>query len=79
MAEIRFLPVCSNCRNVITEEIDWREDADYIPYGNNLNIFDGFKTHHIVPSICPHCNCIFTKITMPAKLPFEEEIDYDRN
>lgn len=71
MADIEFLPVCSNCGQIIYEIID-------IEYSNN-EIDDCrpnknkylFKESYITPFMCPYCNRQFTGIIIPSKLPFD--------
>ena len=59
MAEINFLPVCSNCKQIIHETIDYEEHADTYP------------SYTITPGVCPHCGERFDSITMPRRLPFK--------
>lgn len=64
MAEINFLPVCSNCNKVIHGEIDY-EEIDTM----DIRLFI-HKHWEITPRICPYCGEFFETITMPTKLPF---------
>ena len=68
MAEINFLPVCSNCGRVLygqeiaieTDIIDNEVEALplKIPYSR------------ITPWRCCYCGEVFEMVTMPTKLPF---------
>lgn len=57
-AEINFLPVCSNCHQVINKTISYMPDN--APYT-------------ITPSCCPNCGAFFETITIPTKFPFYTE------
>lgn len=72
MAEINFLPICSNCFNIILQEVDYKED-------DGDTFIKLLKTYSITPSSCPYCEKPFTKITIPTKLPFLKELQHDRN
>lgn len=75
-AEINFLPVCSNCKCIL-REVDWKAEEDIT--NPNAKLYYA-KTHGIVPSHCPKCNTLFTRITMPTKLPFDTgDYVYGRN
>ena len=68
-AEIHFAPICSNCGNVIFEEINFIGDETF--YSDNRVICN--MNHTIVPHKCPKCGHIFTRIIMPCKLPYTYE------
>lgn len=75
MAEINFLPVCSNCKCIL-KEVDWKTEEDVLSNAKQHYA----KTHGIVPSCCQKCNAHFTRITMPTKLPFDTgDYIYGRN
>lgn len=63
IAAIVFLPVCSNCRHIINEEVG----ADF---ESGL-----FINAAVTPRYCPHCGSFFDRIAMPTKLPFKEEME----
>ena len=73
MAEINFLPVCMNCYNIILREVNYEEDVC-----ETINIIKPTKTYSITPPSCPYCGKLFTKITIPTKLPFQKELQHDR-
>ena len=59
MAEINFLPVCMNCRNILSNNtIDCK--------------WEGLG-HVIEPDRCPYCGKSYTAIRMPMRLPFKEK------
>lgn len=68
MAEINFVPVCSNCKKIITTTIDYTidDENEYTTKNNYL-----IKQYQIKPYRCPYCGEHFEIITMPTKLPFE--------
>ena len=57
MAEIKFLPVCSNCGKIIYQKIDYQHP-------------DLFR-HEFTPAHCPHCWAMIESIMMPTRLPFD--------
>lgn len=61
-ATIEFLPICSNCKKEIRSIIDYR----FEPLSQ-----DGCE---ISPLICPECGAIFTSITIPRTLPFNNSL-----
>jgi len=65
MAEIRFMPVCTECKKIIFERIDcnnmvWQKDT--IRYCVN---------YQLTPYSCPNCGAIFEQIEIPTRLPFD--------
>ena len=64
-ATIEFLPICSNCGKVIYGVIDYEHCAtieqERIKY----------PEYQIAPYYCRNCGAIFTRITMPTSLPFD--------
>ena len=68
MAEINFLPVCSECGNVLFgEEIDYEHIKDILD-GERIILRHAVGIVH--PTKCPKCNVVFSKITAPTRLPF---------
>ena len=67
MADIRFLPVCSNCGTILK----YREIE---VYEEEFGRIDGYlftaNNGKISPDQCPICGIIFDKIIMPTRLPF---------
>ena len=67
-ANIDFLPVCSNCHQVLYGEMI-ENKTTYIPVH-----FDAYKAEypakHIYQKRCPHCMAEFIAATMPQNLPF---------
>lgn len=69
-AEISYLPVCTNCKNIIFDVID-------IEYPNEYYYEDGSGRHRLIqefeikPHKCKHCGRVFTSIQIPTKLPFD--------
>ena len=70
MAEINFLPVCSNCKKVILVEVN----VEYVDVWS-LNEKLASKEPIIYPGICPYCGAYFDSITIPGTLPFKVNID----
>lgn len=70
MAEINFLPVCSNCKKVILVEVN----VEYVDVWS-LNEKLANKEPIINPGICPYCRAYFDSITIPRTLPFKVNID----
>ena len=69
MAEINFLPVCSNCRTILDDQlIDFIEDEIH-----NESPYVLLKNFHIVPKFCPKCKEYFSLITMPTELPVQSK------
>ena len=70
MAEINFLPVCSNCKKIILEEVN----IEYIDVWS-LNEKLESREPIVYPRICPYCRAYFDCITIPRTLPFKVNID----
>ena len=70
MAEIRFLPVCSNCNWIITEEVGIEETTRL---GNPVfNFYEhNFYERQIFPCKCKQCGAYFDSIIIPSTLPFQ--------
>lgn len=60
MASILFVPVCSECGNLITDEVDFIEHNATNKAGNVL-----MKYQHIQPTECRKCGAEFEVIAMP--------------
>lgn len=78
MAEINFLPVCSNCRAILDDrEIDVKSVYErYNEYETwefkELTIKDILMRQPMIqPYLCPNCGEVFTTITIPTRLPVE--------
>ena len=66
MAEIQFRPICSNCKQIIYDKIDFGYDEDAV--------CDKVKYPHnywMTPIECPNCGELFEMIIMPRNLPFQ--------
>lgn len=78
MAEIKFLPVCSNCKRIIYETVDYGypefSDIDYIDDSKYIRIS---PKRAISPNCCPYCDIHFDMIMMATELPFEND-KYDK-
>ena len=73
MAEINFLPVCSNCNKVLrgeTIDCEWHEDILNNPKTKPVIKVAG-NCYEITPYRCPFCDEYFETITIPTQLPFE--------
>ena len=68
MAEIHFMPVCSNCGTILPGIVYVDAEAEPIPYANYELYAPTYMEVH--PRRCPRCNHIFSSILMPTKLPF---------
>ena len=68
-AEILFRPICSKCKHILYEEID------YIEYPVAIGDYKGMLMNNftITPQKCPYCNAPFERIEIPTKLPFRNE------
>lgn len=80
MAEINFLPVCSNCRAILDDrEIDVKSvEERYSEYetlgleGKPISLKDILMRQPMIqPYLCPNCGEIFMAITIPTRLPVE--------
>lgn len=67
-ATINFLPVCSECNQVIWRTIDCIRD-DMETHGMKQKIL--LPHYTVVPERCPNCGSDFTGINVPIKLPFD--------
>lgn len=65
MAEINFLPVCSNCRAIL----DDHEINVCATLTNVANTLMTAPETYIQPSRCPKCGEWFDQITIPRGLP----------
>lgn len=68
MATINFLPVCSNCHQVL-----WGVTVDVICHQELVhkdNSIVGMLRADAYPATCPYCREAFTSITMPTELPY---------
>ena len=66
-AAIVFVPVCSNCKNVILGEVDYNEVESTSTFRDN-KFFLMPKTGCFIPEKCPYCGAIIRLITMPSRL-----------
>ena len=74
-ATISFLPVCSECHQVIWRTIDCIRDNMEI-YGTLEEMKQIFPHYTVVPERCPNCGSEFTEINIPTKLPFDNNRVY---
>lgn len=63
LTSIKFLPVCSNCLKIIWQTVDAKQDAVDMRW-------------FFSPEKCPHCGNYIESITMPTKLPFDNEVTF---
>lgn len=69
MSEINFLPVCSNCRTILDDQlidiaVEETSDFECAKYVERRSV-------SVVPRLCPKCREFFTCITMPTKIPVQ--------
>jgi hypothetical protein len=64
MATIDFLPVCSNCHQVLWGETIGVEERDIVldKYVN--------RSREVYPHRCPYCKELITSVAMPSTLPY---------
>lgn len=67
MAKINFVPICSSCGAVISEEVDYKTITDYVETREGML---ELKEKVIVPCRCRKCGETFTMISVPTKLPY---------
>ena len=68
MAEINFLPVCSNCRELLDyEDIDCKQTFSLVETKSDML---KIPEYHVYPCMCPNCGERFETITIPKGLPF---------
>ena len=69
MADITFLPTCSNCGKVL-----WGKTIDILEERVVVHREEGLctaKDRNIEPWECPKCRHVFDRIVIPTKLPFD--------
>lgn len=68
MSEINFLPVCSNCREIL----DYEDIAVVRGYSiiGSASDFLRIPEDSVQPFMCPKCGEHFERITLPSGLPF---------
>lgn len=64
-ANILFMPVCSNCGNILHMDITWGYKDGITPVR--------------YPYACPHCGSIFSGMTMPNPKHNESLFHYDES
>ena len=62
ITSIVFLPVCSNCLNIIWQTVDY-EDCMGTVYGTPMAFVD---KHNIRPGKCPHCGRFIESVVIPT-------------
>lgn len=68
IANINFLPVCSNCGRVLYDQ-DVAVETDIID--NEVKPLPmKIPLSRLTPGRCVYCGAIFETVTMPTKLPF---------
>ena len=67
-ANIDFLPVCSNCHQVLYGELIEVKKEDIPVYYDVYKV--DYPANHIYPKRCPHCMTEFIAATIPEGLPF---------
>ena len=78
-ATISFLPVCSECKIVIWREINCvrNDEADrLLPLGEKENSRIIIPDYVVTPEHCPNCGAVFTGISIPTRLPFDNNRVY---
>ena len=75
-ATISFLPVCSECHQVIWRTVDCiRDDMEIRETLKDEMERKILLPHYtVVPERCPNCGSIFTAISVPTKLPFDNNM-----
>ena len=63
---IMFVPICTRCGTIITEQVDLEASLDCI-----ANTPHKFINRRIIPEICPNCAAIFNQIEMPGGVPYK--------
>ena len=74
IASIMFMPVCTECWNIIFQEIDVQQSSGIVRDSPRLI----YPKYAISPDKCPHCGALFNNITIPTKLPFDSYDYYNR-
>lgn len=72
MASISFVPMCTNCKQIIWDVIDYKEAY------RQPDVLGGaryFKDHEISPERCPNCGKIFESIEVPTKIPYDNRLN----
>ena len=69
LSEIHFLPVCTKCRTVINDTVNF-EYLDNVPDDSDRVVIP--REYRISPHKCDKCGAVFTSIIIPTQLPFEE-------
>ena len=68
MAELRFLPVCMNCRSILDDQL---VDVEYEEVsGVVIDTYVVKKSMTVKPVRCPKCNQEFSCLTIQSRLPF---------
>ena len=71
IGSIIFAPICSKCKHIITDKVNYKEDEksyDYPTMNYNLN-----REYEIKPDKCPNCGTIFRSIATPSDFPIKFE------
>ena len=73
IATISFLPVCSECHQVIWRTIDCiRDDMEtHRTLKDEMEQKILLPHYTVVPEYCPNCGSVFTGISVPTTLPFD--------
>ena len=77
-ATIDFLPVCSECHQVIWRTVDYiRDDMETCrTLKEEMEQKALLQNYTIVPERCPNCGSEFAGISVPTKLPFDNNKVY---
>lgn len=75
-ASIEFVPVCSNCKHIITDLIDFRSTVTDVLVGSPEKGMEKMlaPNYQIHPYSCPNCKMIFDRIALPTKLPYDNSL-----
>lgn len=66
---IIFAPICSKCKHIITDEVNYKEDEksfDYLSMNYNL-----YREYEIKPYKCSNCGTVFRSIVAPGDFPIK--------
>ena len=67
MASINFLPVCSKCKSIIWEVIDYKSTCE-----SGLLVEKQYSMAlEITPEKCPVCGERFESINVPTRFPYD--------
>lgn len=71
LGSIVFAPICSKCKNIITDTINYNEEPESFDYPTMNYILN--RKYTITPYCCPNCGTIFKSIAIPTRFPIKLE------